>query len=155
MTSVCLAVHLGAAGVFERIHHGFFHAHLFQMSLGEAAPQNIEDGGGQILRGGYRLRKFRRAKMFASQGKCALRIRPRRKAANTRARIAAAAAGCDLPSKPVVIASTALLTISRNSISRRMASRIGDGNKSARFLVQPSRICAKLRYIRVRTASPP
>src|SRR5713101_9314487 len=53
-----LAADFGTPGVLERIHHGFFHTHLFQMSLGEAAPQNIIDSGAEVLRGGYRLRKF-------------------------------------------------------------------------------------------------
>src|SRR6266700_3375853 len=40
----------GTPGVLERIHHGFFHTHPFQMSLGEAAPQNIIDSGAEVLR---------------------------------------------------------------------------------------------------------
>ena len=44
---------------------------------------------------------------------------------------------------------------SRNSMPRTAASRDVRGNNSARFLVHPSRRSGQVRYMRVRTASPP
>ena len=40
---VCNLTDLIPAGVFERIHHGFLYAYLFQMSVGETTLQNIVD----------------------------------------------------------------------------------------------------------------
>src|ERR1700751_4470063 len=40
---------LRAAGISERIHHGFFHPDFFQMSMPEAATQNLIDRDAQIL----------------------------------------------------------------------------------------------------------
>src|SRR6202035_2886745 len=88
-------------------------------------------------------------KAFACQEKCALRIRLRNKPHTIVARTTAATAGLKWPRMPAAIAATPPNTINKNSVSRRIANRNGDGKSNARFLVQPSRSWLKLRYIRV------
>src|SRR5260370_1925259 len=59
------------------------------------------------------------------------------------------------PSNLAQTATDRFPTISRNSAIRKNAKARGRGKSSAKFFVQPSRSCAKLRYMRVQTASPP
>src|SRR5437660_11853669 len=44
-----LAADFGTPSVLERIHHGFFHTYLFQMSLGKTAAQTTIDGCAEAL----------------------------------------------------------------------------------------------------------
>src|SRR5205814_264755 len=94
-------------------------------------------------------------KTFTLQEKCALRIRLRKRAYTVAPRIAAASAGLTCPRRPAALAAASPPAISTNSVNLSRASRAGDGNSSARFFVQPSQSWAKVRYMRVRTASAP
>src|SRR6202167_5184322 len=93
--------------------------------------------------------------MFATQEKWARRMRARNDKYKIRQRIPVRMAGLGCPRRLLATAMAKLATISTNSRARNVANRTGEGNKRARFLVQPSRSCAKLRYMRVRTASAP
>src|SRR5579872_2088854 len=97
----------------------------------------------------------RSASTLDAGGKCALRIRRQNQPARMIVSNDACNARFDRPAKPAQTAIIALAKINTNSMNRKNANATGCGNRSARFFVQPSFICVKLRYIRVRTASPP
>src|SRR6266481_2881289 len=95
------------------------------------------------------------AKRLKSEGKCAFRIRLQ----NQTARIIVSSHFCSArlgrPDKVAQIAAAKFPIIKTNSAERKTAKPRGDGNSIAKFFVQPSSSCTQLRYIRVRTASPP
>src|SRR5437667_33242 len=92
---------------------------------------------------------------FIRVEKCALRIRNQNQPARRRVSSDVCSARLGRPDSRAQIAAARFPRIRTNSAERSNARPRGDGNNSAKFFVHPSRSCAKLRYIRVRTASPP
>jgi hypothetical protein len=59
------------------------------------------------------------------------------------------------PEDQTTNAASRLPKINKHSAKRNIANATGRRNNSAKFFVQPSFIWDQLRYMRVRTASPP